>query len=627
MLSDRTNTKLVGLRKCVENGNKANDLYKIMMTCEDLWIQAYINIQGNKGALTKSVDDSTVDGFSDEAAKSLIMELQSDMFRFKPTRRIYIPKKNGKERPLGIPRFKDKIVQEVCRMLLETIYETKFSENSHGFRPKKSCHTALEEIKTWNGTTWLLDFDIKGYFDNINHEIMIKILEKEIDDRRFLKLIREMLKCGYLENWKYYNTYSGTPQGGVISPILANIYLNELDKFIEHIQFNRGKCRTANPEYQKIAGKRGSINRAIKSRREWIRIGGKYTGGKPNTFKELNSTEIQLEINSLIKEHKCLDIEIHNTPSKLYDDPNFKRMHYVRYADDFIIGMIGTKHDAEIIQGKIKDFLKNELNLETSEEKTGIKHARKEGTTFLNYIIQKTSNVRNKKKMLYGRTIKQRNGGVAIKLGVPMERVKVFSKKYGNIETSKSIHRPEWLNKTELELVNDYNAEFRGFANYYVLADDVKLKLHKLEWMVTTSWLKTVSNKLKITVTQVAKKYKSNTDFTVKSGNINRTFFKLKHLKSPKVKELLDIIPYVGHTKTQLEDRINANVCEYCGKIGGYYEVHHIRKLKDISEAKQDWQRCMMEKQRKTLVLCIECHHNLHNGKLADKRHLQKEKV
>lgn len=243
MLSNRTNTKLVGLQKCIINGNKANDLYKIMMTCEDLWMQAYINIQENKGALTKSVDDSTVDGFNDEFVKNIIMELQSDKFRFKPTQRVYIPKKNGEKRPLGIPRFKDKIIQEVCRMLLEIIYEPQFSKNSHGFRPKKSCHTALNDIKKWSGTTWFLDFDIKGYFDNINHSKIINILEKKIDDKRFIKLIREMLQAGYLENWIFYKTYSGTPQGGVISPILANIYLNELDKFIESIKFNRGIFR------------------------------------------------------------------------------------------------------------------------------------------------------------------------------------------------------------------------------------------------------------------------------------------------------------------------------------------------------------------------------------------------
>jgi retron-type reverse transcriptase len=625
MLSDRTKIKMVGLQKCIINGNKAKDLYKTMMTCEDLWMQAYINIQGNKGALTKSVDNSTVDGFNDEFVKNIIMELQSDKFRFKPTQRVYIPKKNGEKRPLGIPRFKDKLIQEICRILLEIIYEPQFSKNSHGFRPKKSCHTALNDIKKWSGTTWFLDFDIKGYFNNINHKIMIKLLEKKIDDKRFLKLIREMLQAGYLENWKYYNTYSGTPQGGVISPILANIYLNELDEYIEKIKFNKGKYRMANPEYQKISGKRNDIQAKIKRRREWIKVEEKQSGSGKVKLYENDLINIQTEIHTLIKEYNDLGNEMYEIPSKIHDDPNFKRMHYVRYADDFIIGIIGTKHDAEIIQRKTKEFLKNELNLETSEEKTGIKHAREEGIKFLSYNIQKTSNVKAKYKMLHGRNIKQRNSGVAIKLTVPTENVIEFSKKYGNIQSLEVADRTGWLSKSEIELVSDYNAEFRGFANYYALADDVKHKLHKLEWIVETSWLKTVADKLQISVNQVVKRYKHNNDFYVESGKSRIMFFKLKHLKSPKINETLDAIPFVGHKKTQLEDRINANICEYCGKIGGYYEIHHIKKLKDISKGKQDWQKCMIEKQRKTLVLCIECHHNLHNGILPDRRYLKKE--
>jgi len=625
MLSDRTNKKLIGLRKSVEKGNIAKDLFKIMMTCEDLWMQAYINIQGNKGALTKSVDTSTVDGFSDEAAKSLIMELKSEKFRFKPTKRIYIPKKNGKKRPLGIPRFKDKMVQEVCRMLLENIYETQFSDNSHGFRPKRSCHTALNKIKNWSGITWFLEFDIKGYFDNIDHEILINILSKRIEDRRFLKLISEMLRCGYLENWNYNKTYSGTPQGGVISPILANIYLNELDEFVLKIKFNKGKKRTENPEYQKLAMARRKIQQKIDFRRDWIKAGGRVLGGKK--FVVIEPNELESEIKSLIKEYKNLDDNFFETPSKLYNDPNFKRLHYVRYADDFLFGIIGTKHDVEVIQEKVTAFLNKNLKLEVSEEKTGIKHARKEGTRFLSYDIQKSSNVRTEYKMLNGRKIKQRNSGVPIKLKVPMKKVKDFSKKYGNFQKNKPLHRAELMNKTELEIVRDYNAEFRGFANYYALADDVKYKLHKLEWFMQTSWLKTVASKLNITVTQVVKKYKNNNELIVKSGKFETTYFKLKHLKTPKIQKQIDTLPIPMYTTTQLEERLNANRCEYCGKKDGYFEVHHIRKLKDISKGKKDWQRVMMDRRRKTMVLCIECHQNLHNGTLADKRHLIKEEV
>ena len=231
---------------------------------EDFFLRAYQKIHAKQGNMTPGTDGTTIDGFSRKQICQLIELLKWERYQPKPVRRTYIPKKNGKMRPLGIPAFADKLVQEVVRQILEAIYEPIFSDNSHGFRPNRSCHTALYQIKsTCRGTNWVIEGDITGCFDHIDHEILLKILSKKIDDGRFLELIRKFLKAGYLEFNQKYNSLSGTPQGGIISPILANIYLHEFDKFMEVIsaEYTKGKQRRPYHEYQILQYKR---NRAKK---------------------------------------------------------------------------------------------------------------------------------------------------------------------------------------------------------------------------------------------------------------------------------------------------------------------------------------------------------------------------
>ncbi len=211
---------------------------------------------------------------------------------------------------LSVPTGDDKLVQEVARILLERVYEPIFSDNSHGFRPKRSCHTALEQIqKVWTGVKWFAEFDIKGFFDNMNHDIMAKLLEKKIDDPQFIKLTQAMLKAGYLEEWKYYSTYSGTPQGGVISPILSNIYLHELDTFMEKLEseFTKGKERKRNREYQSICHQISRLKKQVDK-----------LGKRPDLMNEIKEKD---------RARKAL-------PSKDYHDGGYKRLRYCRYADD-----------------------------------------------------------------------------------------------------------------------------------------------------------------------------------------------------------------------------------------------------------------------------------------------------
>ncbi len=214
MLSESTLIKLQGIRKCSTNGHKVKNLFQIILNAPDLWEQAYGNIYNNKGGMTPGVDRLTIDGYSEERAANLRELLRENRYMPSPVERVYIPKPNGKQRPLGKPTANDKQVQEVWRMILESIYEPVFKESSHGFRMKRSCHTALRGIaSTWTGVKWFIEFDIEGFFDNIDHKILMALLEKKIDDSKFLNVIIKMLKAGYVEEWKFHDSYSGTPQG------------------------------------------------------------------------------------------------------------------------------------------------------------------------------------------------------------------------------------------------------------------------------------------------------------------------------------------------------------------------------------------------------------------------------
>ena len=381
----------------------------------DLFLLAYQNIYASQGNMTQGTDGKTIDGMSIRRIDKLIESLKDESYQPQPSRRTYIPKKNGKLRPLGIPSFDDKLIQEVIRMLLEAVYENSFSDTSHGFRPKRSCHTALQQIQTrFTGVKWFVEGDIKGFFDNINHEILIKILSERIKDERFLRLIRKFLKAGYLEEWRFHNTYSGTPQGGIISPILANIYLDKLDKFMEKLQteFNCGERRKRHKETYELEKKRGVLAK--------------------NLRKATNETEKSV----LLEKIRELDKKKGDYPSSDPFDGDFKRLQYTRYADDFIVGIIGSKADAEAVKEKIKEFTAEQLRLELSEEKTLITHSAKRAR-FLGYDItvrRSQTFTRNKN----GTKSRYHNGKVVLELPTEIMRKKLLE--YGAMEIKRTVH-------------------------------------------------------------------------------------------------------------------------------------------------------------------------------------------
>src|SRR6266498_2804553 len=248
-------TVLGVLRERGRRGLPLNELYRQLFNSQ-LYLLAYGRIYANKGAMTPGATPETVDGMSMGKIGRVIDAMRHERYRFRPVRRVHIPKKNGKTRPLGLPTWSDKLVGEVVRLLLEAYYEPTFSDRSHGFRPGRGCHTALREVaNTWTGTTWFIEGDIADCFGSFDHSVMLSILAEKIHDNRFLRLLRNMLQVGYLEDWKWNVTLSGAPQGGVVSPILSNIYLHKLDNYVETVlipQHTQGERRRLNIDYKRL---------------------------------------------------------------------------------------------------------------------------------------------------------------------------------------------------------------------------------------------------------------------------------------------------------------------------------------------------------------------------------------
>lgn len=359
-----------------DSSYKFERLYRILFN-EEMFYVAYQRIYAKEGNMTPGSDGQIIDNMSLSRIENLISALKDESYQPQPSRRVYIPKKNGKKRPLGVPTFNDKLIQEVVRMILEAIYEGSFEYTSHGFRPNRSCHTALAHIqKEFNGAKWFVEGDIKGFFDNIDHELLIRILKERISDERFIRLIRKFMKAGYVEEWQFHNTYSGTPQGGIISPILANIYLDKLDKYInEYIaSFDKGKKRQMKRETKDFENARNRIVRRLKSAKD-----------------ENQRTQLILELKKIEQERAKI-------PSCDEMDANYRRMKYARYADDFLVGIIGSKKDAQRIKADIKNFLAEKLHLELSDEKTLVTHTEK-AAKFLGYeVTVRKSNAQRRDK-------------------------------------------------------------------------------------------------------------------------------------------------------------------------------------------------------------------------------------
>lgn len=584
---------------------KFERLYRILYN-KDMYLLAYQNIYAHEGNMTKGTDGETIDGMSLKRIDDLITKMRDESYQPKPSRRTYITKKDGKrKRPLGIPAFIDKLVQEVIRMILEAIYEDSFENCSHGFRPDRSCHTALNQIQTrFTGAKWFVEGDIKGFFDNIHHDILIGILKERISDDRFIRLIRKFLNAGYVEDWVYHKTYSGTPQGGIISPILANIYLDKLDKYMQEYisKFNIGKDRKRNPEYRKLETKRR------------------------NFVEKLKKAESKADKDTILAKIRQVEMERRDLPYSLPMDESYKRLQYVRYADDFLIGVIGSKKDCEKIKKDIAEFLFQKLGLELSQEKTLITHGQKKAH-FLGYSIYvRKSNLPKRDKL--GRMVRNYGGRIVLEVESSTIRDKLLSLKAMKItyvdgkEIWKSKSWYSMKDSDDLEILRTYNSEIRGFYNYYSIANNSAV-INSFKYIMEYSMYKTYATKYRTTKHNMIEKYRINKDFVVKYKTkdgkekvclfYNEGFKRKDINRNADVDNITDKRFYLG--KTSLIQRLEASKCELCGAENVPIEIHHVRKLKDLN-GKKFWEKFMIARKRKTLALCHKCHVDLHNEKL-----------
>jgi len=576
----------------------------------EFYLTAYQKIQAKQGSMTAGTDGKTADGMGMKRINALIAKLRDFSYQPSPARRTYIPKANGKKRPLGIPSFDDKLVQEVVRMILESIYEPTFLNTSHGFRPKRSCHTALQYVqKNFTGVKWFVEGDIKGCFDHVDHHVLVNILRRRIQDEHFIGLIWKFLKAGYMEDWVYHNTYSGTPQGSIISPILANIYLNELDVFMaQYAQtFRQGDKRRINPAYKKPLDKR-------RGKQEWLKR-------NEHKISQEQKAAVKAEIDEINQYLRTIP----------YVDPmddGYKRLVYVRYADDFLIGVIGSKVDAKQVKADVGQFIRQQLLLELSQEKTLITHG-SDFAQFLSFQIT-TSTEQNSTRTKAGYIKRSYTG--RIKLYVPKEKwlkrllsygaLKIqYDKNNGNKEIWVPICRSGLRNLDDLEILNQYNAEIRGLYNYYRIAHNATV-LNNFLYVMKYSMYKTFAGKYRTSMRKIIQKYTKNRDFAItyqgKSGEKSVVFYNQGMRRDTHVSATdPDIIGRARENRnyTSLVQRLRGCQCERCGATDVEIEIHHVKKLKDLS-GRAEWERHMIARRRKTMALCHNCHVKLHAGKL-----------
>ncbi|WP_420975145.1 group II intron reverse transcriptase/maturase [Bacillus thuringiensis] len=580
-----------------KNKNWVNkEVYRLLYK-KDLYIIAYERIKSKPGNMTQGTDKATIDGFSSKWIESIIHDLKNEKFQFKPVRRTEIPKANGGKRKLGIPTIRDKIVQEVMRIILDSIYDSPkgayFHKSSHGFRPNKGTHTALKEYRQkWQATNWIIEGDIKGCFDHIDHHILINILKKKIQDEKFIRLTWKLLRAGYMEFGTFANSLIGTPQGGLVSPILANVYLHELDNKAEELKnkFNKGKAKRRNPEYGRIASKRGY-------------------------YLKKNSGKITPTIKELTKQMRNMSWGITN-------DPEFIRLRYIRYADDWILGVCGSLELAKQVKEEFKFFLQEKLKLTLSEEKTSITHAQSGQAHFLGTDL---SNGRSGGHIFVTTTTQKAKRHYKSRAGKTTPTMKASITKLVQKLCLKGFCTPNgvplckdgWTTLDTDQIISRFNSINRGIQNYYRFVDNFA-KIGRIQYILKFSLAKTLAKKYRISVSKVFKRFGKNITFRTKSTN-GKTYvvsFYNNHdwTRQPSAFQTRDTKPELLKVMGNMRVRSKlGNPCAICNAKQDI-EMHHIRHIRRNKKTRNSFNDVLSEINRKQIPVCKECHKKIHRG-------------
>ena len=614
---NKVKMKLDGLALRNRNANYVNkDLYRMLYE-EEMFVMAYETIRTNKGITTKGISNTGVDGISMEKIREIIASLRNGSFKPRPCRRSYILKPNGKKRPLGLPDFEEKLVQQCVARILGCIYDSPykstFVDKSHGFRRDRSCHTAFKQMKySFRGVNYVIKADVKGFFDNVDHHVLINILRKRINDERFIQLIWKFLRAGIMVrekgqkkgNYTFQKTFSGTPQGGIISPVLSNIYLHEFDSFIENLSKEVYIKPTISLTYKRI------INTIEKYKRKR----DKY----PPNSKEYK------EYNALMRKTKNESLFSVDSRKTFDQERNLFGIEYIRYADDWMIGIRGTARQALETFNKCKVFFENYLKLQWNLDKSYVKKANALEHEFLGLNLKFV-----KPKGVKYRYVKK--GGTkflvrtcyknSFSFQMPVDKVlaKLYQKGYLRIKNnefrSEGYYRIQ--NQSDYDIALHYQSVCNGIKNYFRFVNNIH-GLNYVLYLLCESFIKTLAAKHKSSVSKILAKH--GKPITVKRADGKRA---ISIPYSPRLKRDTSAFSIglggknwqtifhkgLNHTSSYLK----TDKCCICQSQDNL-EMHHVKHIKRKELTYKGFDVVLGYINRKQIPVCFKCHRDIHYG-------------